>query len=652
MEKGISSKIKKKPTKVKRSMFSKIVFTITLILLVSFIFLGWIISKIVKDELEEQYMSSFKQKIESESKYVEFLINEIEKESAQVLLDNDLIDILSFYPETEQEIKEGEVEIEKFLYKVMLKNSFLESVYIINPDKMSSGSPYIYPYKDRIKEITETDYYERITDISKEPSGMLWTSPHINLLSEEENVVISNIRILKNLYTFEDLGVLFLNIKPDLLIQKNNSNDLEQEIFIFGRGNKLIISHSALENIGKPATDFINTREIEKQIIEFEKNREGDSKGFGNNVLYNKDSAKKFGYFYYSESTQMIYVNIIPYSKLTEASERILKVLIMICIVVLILIVVATSIVSMRITKPIREILIFVKGLSMGNFERRIFNKNNDEITEISKELNITLDKLTVVINDINNENENILKISEDVSDKNSTLMLRVSDEASSVIEIATATNEITEIMNNNLKKVVTLNSLIKNTKEMVKATETESYELNDAIYAIKKSSNTIREIVEIIEEIAFQTNILSLNTSIEAARAGEEGKGFSVIASEVRDLSKRTNKFANKITQLIESNDDKIRKGGESVEKTLSNMNNIKEGVTKVSFFVAEIDSSIKEQVYGVNQVNNSLGNLEEIAQQNSNVSEDILKMTKSLNIDVIELSKRMAYFKLKKDD
>ncbi|EPX86771.1 methyl-accepting chemotaxis protein [Salipiger mucosus] len=140
-----------------------------------------------------------------------------------------------------------------------------------------------------------------------------------------------------------------------------------------------------------------------------------------------------------------------------------------------------------------------------------------------------------------------------------------------------------------------------------------------EAMSSIAASSDQITQIIGVIDDIAFQTNLLALNAGVEAARAGESGKGFSVVASEVRSLAQRASESAREIKALVSNSSQQVKEGGLLVEQTGATLSDIVRHVTEVSEMVAEIASGAKEQSAGLQEINVGVSELDKVTQQNA---------------------------------
>ena len=138
----------------------------------------------------------------------------------------------------------------------------------------------------------------------------------------------------------------------------------------------------------------------------------------------------------------------------------------------------------------------------------------------------------------------------------------------------------------------------------------------------INNQVNAISEAISVIDQIAFQTNILSLNAAVEAATAGEAGRGFAVVAAEVRNLANRSADAAKEIKILVENAKLKANDGKNIADKMILGYNNLNENISKTLNLIKDIESSSKEQLLGIEQINSAINQLDQQTQQNANVA------------------------------
>ncbi|GAE55390.1 hypothetical protein XPR_2025, partial [Xanthomonas arboricola pv. pruni MAFF 301420] len=151
-----------------------------------------------------------------------------------------------------------------------------------------------------------------------------------------------------------------------------------------------------------------------------------------------------------------------------------------------------------------------------------------------------------------------------------------------------------------------------------------------------------------VIDGIAFQTNILALNAAVEAARAGEQGRGFAVVASEVRALARRSADAAKEIKTLIAGSTDKVELGSGLVHRAGATMREIVGSVKHVTDIMSEITAASAEQSSGIEQVNRTVAQLDEVTQRNAALVEEATAAARSLEEQAVELADAVSIFRL----
>ena len=164
----------------------------------------------------------------------------------------------------------------------------------------------------------------------------------------------------------------------------------------------------------------------------------------------------------------------------------------------------------------------------------------------------------------------------------------------------------------------------------------------------IAASSNQIAQITNVIDGIAFQTNILALNAAVEAARAGEQGRGFAVVAGEVRTLASRSAQAAKEIKALIENSGNRVDAGSQLVREAGETMKEVVGAVTRVTDIMGEIASASDEQSRGIDQVGLAVSEMDKVTQQNAALVEESAAAAAALEDQAGKLNEAVAVFKL----
>jgi len=160
--------------------------------------------------------------------------------------------------------------------------------------------------------------------------------------------------------------------------------------------------------------------------------------------------------------------------------------------------------------------------------------------------------------------------------------------------------------------------------KDFANETVSAMDEINDTVNAIKDS-------ISVIDQISFQTNILSLNAAVEAATAGEAGKGFAVVAQEVRNLASRSAEAAKEIKDLVEDAINKANKGKNTSQKMIEGFNQLEDNITKGSELISDVTASAKEQTQGMTKIANSIHHLDKFTQENAAVADRTNKISQT---------------------
>jgi len=200
----------------------------------------------------------------------------------------------------------------------------------------------------------------------------------------------------------------------------------------------------------------------------------------------------------------------------------------------------------------------------------------------------------------------------------------QASSQAAAAEESSASLEEITSMTRQNAENTNQANSEMQHTKEIAERAYTFMQEMNTAMAEILTSSQQTQKIVKTIDEIAFQTNLLSLNAAVEAARAGEAGAGFAVVADEVRNLALRSADSAKDTSNLIETIVGSIENGSSLVARATETFKEVAAGAGKVAVLLNEINNANNEQSIGISQISTGIHEMDRITQDNAAISEE----------------------------
>jgi methyl-accepting chemotaxis protein len=219
------------------------------------------------------------------------------------------------------------------------------------------------------------------------------------------------------------------------------------------------------------------------------------------------------------------------------------------------------------------------------------------------------------------------------VSAASQSLAEGASEQAASIQETSASLEELASMTKRNSENAQQANDLAKEARHAADKGAGDMQAMNQAMQAIKVSSDDIAKIIKTIDEIAFQTNILALNAAVEAARAGEAGMGFAVVADEVRNLAQRSAQAAKETAAKIEGAIGKTAQGVGISSKVAEALNEIVLKARQVDELVAEVAGASREQTDGITQINTAVGQMDKVTQSNAASAEESAAAAQELN-------------------
>ncbi len=227
----------------------------------------------------------------------------------------------------------------------------------------------------------------------------------------------------------------------------------------------------------------------------------------------------------------------------------------------------------------------------------------------------------------------------QEVSSASQTLAHSTSEQASSLEETAASLEELSSMAQRNSDSSHNVRELVNKTAGAARDGAESMQKLMMAMEGINESASQITSITQAIEEIAFQTNLLSLNAAVEAARAGETGRGFAVVADEVRTLAQRSAEQAKETSKLISESVNRTTEGTRQANEANQALENILNSIKKVEIFTDEIASASNDQAQGITQINSTVAQMDKIVQNTSASAEESASASQHMAAQAEEL-------------
>lgn len=296
----------------------------------------------------------------------------------------------------------------------------------------------------------------------------------------------------------------------------------------------------------------------------------------------------------------------------------------------------------------INEIKRALVSLSNGDLTTQVEHEFEGEFQQLGDALNRFAADLRSMIAQIMEAANTINSASSEIAQGNADLSTRTEQQASSLEETASSMEQLASTVKLNSDNASQANSLAANATKIASDGGSLIEQVVTTMSAINESSQKIADIIGVIDGIAFQTNILSLNAAVEAARAGDQGKGFAVVASEVRNLAQRSAEAAKDIKSLISDSVTKIADGNTLVSKSGETMADIVNAIKRVNDIMSEIAAASAEQASGIDEVTKAVTQMDEATQQNAALVEEAAAAAESMKFQAEQLDTHVAVFNL----
>ncbi|EJE52763.1 methyl-accepting chemotaxis protein [Acidovorax sp. CF316] len=382
--------------------------------------------------------------------------------------------------------------------------------------------------------------------------------------------------------------------------------------------------------------------------------RQLEAGGYDTATIANRMSGKAVAEFDQADKL-MVQLDTVLRADVTQAVEQQGKVtsqtkwLFVLAVLITVVVVVPLTLLNMiSICNPLADARRMAQAIAGGDLSQPIVADGKDEVADLQRALGDMQQGLGALVAQVRDASGNIATASQEIATGNQDLSQRTEQTASNAQEAVASLSQLTSTVQQTASSSQMANQLAASASNTATRGGSVVQQAVASMQEISASSRKIGDIIGLIDSIAFQTNILALNAAVEAARAGEQGRGFAVVASEVRSLAQRSAAAASDIKGLIHNSVTAVDGGVRHVEDAGTAMKEIVASVQRVGDIIGEITAAATEQSAGIGQVNQSVGEIDRMTQQNAALVEESAAAAESLREQAARLSEVVQQFQL----
>lgn len=304
--------------------------------------------------------------------------------------------------------------------------------------------------------------------------------------------------------------------------------------------------------------------------------------------------------------------------------------------------------VTANVLRPLDRLVGHFERMAQGDLSQTITSPGNNEIGRLYSAMAHMQGSLSQTVGTVRTSGTSIYERSQQIASGNNDLSSRTEQQATSLEETASSMEQLASTVGLNAENARQASQLAGSATLTARRSGEEVGEIVSTMQDISASSHQVADIITVIDNIAFQTNILALNASVEAARAGEHGRGFAVVAQEVRSLASRSAAAAKEIRTLIDASLSKVDTGTQRVNQAGQTMQDLVSAVQRVSDIMDEIAAASEQQSSGIGQVNQAVAQMDQVVQQNAQLVQQAARSANELESEAARLREAVERFRV----
>jgi methyl-accepting chemotaxis protein len=656
----IKKKFNLKDLKIKGSLLRKLVFTFSLLIIFSLLLSSLATFIITKNKVTEEFKISTLQILNDNKKYIQTMNSTVDTMIYQTSTNEQILSIISKPPTDSFLLSKKKQELETLLKNIAFSSSTnkyspISSIYFYSDEGLSVASDAANTSKTDNKELNDqikaSSWYKKTINANGKP---VWSTPMKNIFSNSNNLIISKSILVKDSISHKALGVLQINLDEKKFSSLINDAKIGKSgnIFIIDAEGYVLASNDT-EQVGQNISNDMMSK---------------ITNGDEGNFEFKQDSITSYGVYNTDDEKEWSFFAVVPKSELSASATSIEIVSLLFTLVAIVISIIISTITTLQITTPIKQIIYSTKLIAEGDLSiNPNVSSNIFELKELNKNFNNMLLKLRKFFTETSNlsvetssSSIKLLDLSTNIAKSSKGIVITVEDiakgsngqaesaqrsvqiygkfenELISTIkvlnEVGYTTYNAVNILDESSNMISNLNiSAHNNSKAMDEVTET--------VLDLSNNTQEVMSILENINQITKQTHLLALNASIEAARAGEYGKGFSIVASEIRKLAQQSENASlniksilNNINASIQCSMDISTKAREcfkiefkEVNNTIKCFDSIKASVNNINDLVKTSKSSIEAINEQKSELFQAVTEIAAITEENSASTEEI---------------------------